>query len=93
MADQFAKKFGTRWLRTPVAGVYYIGIPGHQFSICENEVAYFTFATVGEFKTAFEEADGYPVDVAGYFSLDPKNKWSYLDVVAYLRKRGIDILS
>lgn len=87
--DAFVARFGTSWKRTPVKGVWFIGAPGVQFTLRGEEVAYYDYATVEEFKDAFKNR---PSEVAGnaeYFNIPPTMKYSGLAVMAYIADRSL----
>lgn len=82
--DTFAMKFGKRWLRTPIKGVFYIGVNGMQFTLRGNEVAYYDFALLTEFKKLFTDNPGAIAGNAEYFNLDEKSKYSAIDIIKFI---------
>lgn len=96
LCDEFVARFKTEvWRKTPSKGCWYIGIDGIQFTVVFSiryglDFAFYDYATVAEFQTAFENKTH--VADAVYFQLeDSKVKYKYpaLRIIKFLQDREL----
>ena len=87
--DEFVAKFGNKWRKTHIEGVYFIGVDGCQFTLRCNEVAYYDFATLAEFKDLFQNNPSAAAGNAEYFFLKKENKYHALDIIDYLKTKAL----
>lgn len=87
--DAFVARFGTTWKKTPIKGVFFIGVSGCQFTLRDDDVAWYDFATIEEFKEVFSNRPAELAGNANYFTLDPTMKYSGLSVMKYMADNEI----
>lgn len=92
-ADAFAARFGTSWRRTPVKGTWALFSDGVQFTVRvypdgELDIAMYSYATVKEFKSAFETASTLSPDCFFQFPGTSKCKYPYLLMLEKMAELG-----
>ena len=90
MTDRFVEKFGSKWRKTPIQGVWFIAADGCQFTLRGTDCAWYDFATVAEFKHIFDNEKAVLAGNAQYFQLSPEAKYSAIDIINFLDKQGVN---
>ena len=93
--DAFAKRIGNSWRKTPSKHCWCLAIDGMQFTVqaLRNrwDIAYYDYATVAEFRKAFEEKTHGSNAI--YFQTRPEEgNVTIYAIIRFLKERGISLV-
>jgi hypothetical protein len=91
--EMLVKRFGTKWKRTPVKGVWCLESPGMQFTMRSFrdglwDIAFYDYETVEEFRKAFE--DKTHCYNAIYFQTQPGDKYTGVAVIRFMESLAVE---